>query len=44
MKPIDRIQKVLKYYYDRGHNSERVNKLYYKILKENETNGSRMAN
>jgi hypothetical protein len=34
MKPIDRIQKVLDYYYKRGHNSERINKLYRKIIKQ----------
>jgi len=36
MKKIDRIKKALQYYYDRGHNSERINKIYHKILKENE--------
>ena len=44
MKKIDRIKKVLQYYYDRGYNSERINKIYNKILKENETNGGGVVN
>lgn len=32
-KPIVRIKKVMQFYYNRGVNSERINKLYLKILK-----------
>jgi hypothetical protein len=32
-KPITRIKKVMDFYYKRGVNSERVNNLYRKILK-----------
>ena len=31
-KPITRIKKVLNFYYNRGVNSERVNKVYRNIL------------
>lgn len=31
-KPIVRIKRVMKFYYNRGVNSERVNTLYRKIL------------
>ena len=33
-KPATRIKKVLQFYYNRGVNSERVNSLYHKILKQ----------
>jgi hypothetical protein len=33
-KPITRIKKVMEFYLNRGVNSERVNNLYRKILKE----------
>jgi len=33
---LQRITKVLEYYYKRGHNSERANNLYHKILKNGE--------
>tara|TARA_R110000803_G_scaffold41753_5_gene89720 strand:+ start:16 stop:147 length:132 start_codon:yes stop_codon:yes gene_type:complete len=32
-KEITRIKKVMDFYYGRGINSERVNKVYHKILK-----------
>jgi hypothetical protein len=32
-KPITRIKKVMEFYYKRGVNSERINNLYFKILK-----------
>lgn len=32
-KPLTRIKKVIDFYYKRGVNSERVNNLYRKILK-----------
>lgn len=31
--PLQRIQRVMNYYYKMGHNSERVNSIYKKILK-----------
>jgi len=34
-KPITRIKKVMKFYYDRGINSERVNTIYRKIINLN---------
>lgn len=34
-KPLTRINKVMKFYYDRGINSERINKLYRKIINLN---------
>lgn len=37
-KPITRIRKVMEFYYKRGVNSERINKLYFKILKFNYEN------
>jgi len=36
MNKLQRITKVLEYYYKRGHNSERINNLYHKILKDGE--------
>ena len=33
-KPTTRIKKVIEFYYKRGVNSERVNNLYRKILKQ----------
>lgn len=33
-KPLTRIRKVMDFYYKRGVNSERVNELYKKILKD----------
>jgi hypothetical protein len=33
-KPLTRIRKVMEFYYKRGVNSERVNELYRKILKD----------
>ena len=33
-KEITRIKKVMEFYYNRGINSERVNKVYHKIIKE----------
>lgn len=33
-KPITRIKKVIEFYYKRGVNSERVNSLYHKILRD----------
>ena len=33
-KPITRIRKVMEFYYKRGVNSERINNLYFKILKD----------
>lgn len=33
-KPLTRIRKVMDFYYKRGVNSERVNNLYKKILKD----------
>lgn len=32
-KPLTRVKKIIDFYYKRGINSERVNKLYFKILK-----------
>lgn len=32
-KEITRIKKVIEFYHNRGINSERINDLYYKILK-----------
>ena len=37
-KPITRIKKVIEFYYNRGVNSERVNKVYHKIIKFNYEN------
>lgn len=37
-KPLTRIKKVIQFYYNRGVNSERVNSLYYKILKDENRN------
>jgi hypothetical protein len=31
--PLQRILKILDYYAKRGHNSEKINQLYFKILK-----------
>ena len=31
--PLQRIKRVMDYYIKRGHNSERINTLYKKILK-----------
>jgi hypothetical protein len=31
--PLQRIKRVMKFYYNRGVNSERINNLYKKILK-----------
>jgi hypothetical protein len=33
LSPLQRINRVQKYYYDRGKNSERVNKVLRNILK-----------
>jgi hypothetical protein len=33
-KPLTRIRKVMDFYYKRGVNSERINCLYKKILKD----------
>ena len=30
--PLQRIKRVINFYYKRGVNSERINKLYFKIL------------
>lgn len=41
MTPLQRILKVINFYHERGINSERVNNVYRKILKneaENRTN------
>ena len=32
--PLQRINRVMKYYLDRGTNSERVNKVYRNIIRE----------
>jgi hypothetical protein len=32
--PLQRIQRVINFYYKRGCNKESVNKLYFKILKQ----------
>jgi|Laugresp1bdmlbsn_1035097.scaffolds.fasta_scaffold00042_12 hypothetical protein len=32
--PLQRIYRVMNYYYKMGHNSERVNKVYKNILKQ----------
>ena len=32
--PLQRIQRVMNFYYKRGCNKESVNKIYHKILKE----------
>lgn len=32
--PLQRIKRVIAFYYKRGVNSERINNLYKKILKE----------
>lgn len=32
MTPLQRIKIVMNYYYKKGHNSERVNKVYRKII------------
>jgi hypothetical protein len=32
--PLQRIKRVINFYYKRGVNSERINQLYFKILKE----------
>lgn len=31
--PLQRINRVIKFYYDKGANKESVNKVYYNILK-----------
>lgn len=31
--PLQRIRRVMDYYYRRGHNSERINKVYRNIFK-----------
>jgi hypothetical protein len=31
--PLQRIKRVMNFYYKKGVNSERINKLYYKILR-----------
>jgi SOS response regulatory protein OraA/RecX len=36
--PLKRITKVLEYYQRRGYNSERINKIYRKILKNIKSN------
>jgi hypothetical protein len=36
MSKLARITKVLEYYRKKGHNSERINNLYHKILKDGE--------
>jgi hypothetical protein len=36
--PLTRIQRILDYYRSRGHNSERINKIYRKILKNIKSN------
>jgi len=33
MSPLQRIKIVMNYYYKKGYNSERVNKVYRNILK-----------
>lgn len=35
LSPIERITEVMKFYYFRGVNSERINKLYRKIINDN---------
>jgi hypothetical protein len=37
-KPSTRIKKVLQFYYNRGVNSERINSLYHKIMKDENRN------
>lgn len=32
--PLQRIQRVMNYYYKMGHNSERINLIYKKILNQ----------
>jgi len=32
MTPLQRILKILDYYYKRGTNKEKINELYFKIL------------
>jgi predicted Ser/Thr protein kinase len=32
--PLQRIQRVINFYYKRGCNKESVNRIYYKILKD----------
>jgi hypothetical protein len=32
--PLQRIQRVINFYYKRGCNKESVNRIYYKILKQ----------
>lgn len=33
MSDLQRIQRILKFYYNRGCNKESVNKVYYSLLK-----------
>jgi len=30
--PLQRIKRVINFYYKSGHNSEKINQLYFKIL------------
>jgi len=36
MTKLERIKIVMEYYQSRGYNSERINKIYFKILKDGE--------
>jgi hypothetical protein len=38
MNKLQRIKAVLEYYRKKGHNSERINNLYHKILKDGKEN------